>query len=125
MSARFDETLGSELWLRGRVTRQHRKAVAQNLLHDRATHVYRLIFPVFAIETEDDAVVERVAAREQNRAALRGHDIEEQFEQTLKQRVESANRVDRRADFHQRPEIASHLIDRVVEPHLKRWATNH
>ncbi len=49
-----------------------------------------------------------------------GNDFEEQFQQPLQQFVQPADRVDARADFHQRAEIARHQVHRIVDADLHR-----
>src|SRR5262249_24759136 len=105
--------------------REQCNSVAQHLLHDSSTHGNRPVFSVRAIEAEHKTCFKRFLVDQKNRATLRGNNLEEQLEQTLQQIVETTNRVDRGADFHQRAQIAPHQVDRVVEADLHRRTADH
>jgi len=125
MRSRLDQTFGRKRRLRGGVVGDERHAVAQYLLCDRPADVHRLVFSVQSIETKHDTRIERVAGRQQNRAALCWYDFEEQLDQPLQQVVKPADRVDAGADLHQRTQIARHHVHRVVDADLERRSADY
>src|SRR6185503_8772267 len=118
MCARLDQTLGGQIFFRARITGQQRHSVSQYLLDDRPADLHSLIFPAGAIEREDPTSFKHAIVGKQYCSALCGDNFKEKFEQSFQKTVEATDRVNHRAYFHERAQIASHLIERVVETNL-------
>src|ERR1044071_6297618 len=125
MRPRGNQTVSAELFFLASIAGQQWNAVSQYLLHNRAADSYSLIFSARAIECEHPARFKRAFVRQQDGATLGRNNFEEQFKKSFQQVVEAANRVDDRANFHERAQIASHLIERVIETDLHGRAADY
>src|SRR6185369_95654 len=118
MSARRNQTVSAKLFFLASIAGQQCHTVSQHLLHDRAADSNSPIFSACAIECKNPARFKRSFIRQQDGATLGRNNFEKQFEKSFQQIVEPTNRIDDGADFHERAQIAGHLVERVVETDL-------
>src|SRR5678815_1976774 len=100
------------------IVRQYCDSIPQNLLGDRLAYRDCLVFARCAIECEDQVIVELIVLREKDRAMLRRYNFEKQLKQTLLKLFDSTNGIDPGADFHQRTQVTSHQVERIIKPNL-------
>src|SRR5437763_12339859 len=99
---RGHQTIGVQGLIIFGIGHQQSRTVFEYAPHDSAADSYFLIGAIHAIESEDRSELlgrASLSADQQNGAVFGRHDFEDQYEQTLLEFFEVANRVYRRAHF--------------------------